>query len=198
MREAARSALGPGGAERVIICLYDATSRIRAAVVLRTVALLAPLHHDLGLVFVGPGCDDEDLRMHAAALGITKRVSFLGERDDYLSLVRAADLGWVVTRGDNAAYGCLDLLALRVPVLAERTTIAQTYVADGITGLLLNANDPPGTAAAVARLLGHEEERAAMGNAGRVRVAREFTEDAMVSAFESVAHAAADRSLWRG
>ncbi|MGI9076270.1 MAG: glycosyltransferase, partial [Gemmatimonadaceae bacterium] len=119
---------GANGDRRTIVCLYDADSRVRAAVVLRTIAMLAPLHLDLGLVMVGPGSDGEDLQMHAAALGITDRVSFLGERDDYLSLVRAAEFGWVVCAGDDAVYGYLDLLALRVPVLAVRDAVAQRYV----------------------------------------------------------------------
>ena len=181
------------GNERTIVCLYDAESRVRAAVVLRTIAMLAPLHPDLGLVMVGPGSDGEDLQMHAAALGITDRVSFLGERDDYLSLLRAAELGWVVCSGDDAVYAYLDLLALRIPVLAVRDAIAQRFVANGITGLLLAQGDTTGTAAALARLLAHDDEREAMGNAARVRVVREFTLDALVDGFERAAVAAGDR-----
>jgi len=183
--------------QRTIVCLYDAESRVRAAVVLRTIAMLAPLHPDLGLVMVGPGSDSEDLQMHAAALGITNRVSFLGERDDYLGLVRAAELGWVVSSGDDAVYAYLDLLALRVPVLAVRDAIAQRYVANGITGLLLDPGDTASTAAALARLLAHDDQREAMGNAARVRVAREFTLGALVDGFERAATAAGDRSAWR-
>ncbi|MBC7788961.1 MAG: glycosyltransferase family 4 protein [Anaerolineae bacterium] len=180
------------GSARTIVCMYDAESRVRAAVVLRTIAMLAPLHPDLDLVMVGPGSDGEDLQMHAAALGITNRVSFLGERDDYISILRAAELGWVVCSGDDAVYAYLDLLALRVPVLAVRDAIAQRYVANGITGLLLAPGDTAGTAAALARLLAHDDEREAMGNAARVRVAREFTLDALIDGFERAAMVTGD------
>lgn len=163
---------------------------------LRAVSLLAPNHPDLRLALIGPGSDDEDLRMHAAALGLTRIVTFAGERDDYLAVLRAADLGWVVTTGDAAAFACLDFMAMKVPVLAERGGIAGTYVADGITGLLLPPTDAPGTAAALARLLAHDDQRAAMGGAARARVAREFTEVAMLDGFERAAAAAADRSRW--
>jgi glycosyltransferase involved in cell wall biosynthesis len=134
--------------------------------------------------------------MHAAALRITKQVSFLGERDDYLSILTLADLGWVVASGDNAVYALLDLLASKVPVLAERDTVAQQVVPDGIAGILLPGGDTPDTAAAIARLLARDEERVAMGNAGRVRVARDFTEAAMIDAFERAALAACDHSRW--
>jgi glycosyltransferase involved in cell wall biosynthesis len=196
VRPAPRAAIGVRGADRLIACLYDPTSRVRAAVVLRTLAMLAPLHPELGVAFVGPGSDDEDLRTHAAALGVTSRVSFLGERDDYLSVLRAADLGWVVAGGDDAVYGYLDLLALQRPVLAARDVIAQRYVADGIGGLLLEPDDSHGTAAAVARLLALDDERDAMGQAGRGRVQREFSDEAMVAGFERAAEAAGDRTRW--
>ena len=197
VRPASEAAVRLNAADKQIVCLYDSTSPVRAATALRVLGLLAPLHPELALVLVGPGSDSEDLRMHAAALGITERVRFFGERDDYLSVIRGADLGWVVSRGDGAAFGYLDLLALKVPVLAERSALSQQYVANGITGLLLPPEDTPETAAAVARLLAHEDERVAMGNAGRVRVARDFTEQEMVDGFERAGTAAGDRSLWR-
>ena len=159
-------------------------------------SLLAPRHPELRLAVVGVGSDAEDLRMHAASLGIGGCVSFLGDRDDQLAILRAADIGWVVADYDDASYAYLDLMALRIPVLADRTALAQHYVADGITGQLLPSGDAPATASALATLLGHEERRLAMGNAGRVRVAREFSVLAMVAAFESAITAARDRSRW--
>jgi glycosyltransferase involved in cell wall biosynthesis len=83
-----------------------------------------------------------------------------------------------------------------VPVLADRGSVAERYVPDGIAGLLLPPGDPYGAAAAIARLLGHEEQRAAMGGAGYTRVARDYDEVAMVAAFECAATAASDRAQW--
>ena len=44
--------------------------------------------------------------------------------------MRAADAGWVVAGGDTAAFACLDFMALRVPVIADRSPLTQHYVAD--------------------------------------------------------------------
>jgi Glycosyl transferases group 1/Glycosyl transferase 4-like domain len=186
----------PGTGVRLIACLYDPTARSRVATVFRTIGLLAPRHPNLRLVLVGPGSDDEGLRMHAAALGITPMVSWLGDREDRLAVLKAADIGWVVSSSDDAAYGFLDLMALRVPVLAERSVMAQRYVADGIGGVLLPPNDAPTTAAMVTGFLADEERRAAMGNAAHVRVARDFRADEMIDAFARVTDAARDRSKW--
>jgi len=197
IRPVARGSLGAVEESALVVAVCDHGARARAATMLRAVGLLAPNHPDLRLTLVGPGSDDEDLRMHAAALGLTKIVTFAGERDDYLAVQRTADLGWVVATGDAAAFACLDFMAMKVPVLAERGPLAGTYVADGITGLLLPPNDAPATAAALARLLAHDDQRLAMGGAGRSRAAREFTEEGMIDGFERAASAAADRSRWK-
>ncbi|MFI5243137.1 MAG: glycosyltransferase family 4 protein, partial [Gemmatimonadales bacterium] len=175
IRPASRASIGAPGGTRLLVCVYDRTGRARAASVLRVIALLAPRHPELRLALVGAGSDDEDLRMHAAALRITGAVSFLGERDDSLSVLTVADLGWVVADGDNAVFALLDLLASRVPVLAERGTVAEQYVPDGIAGILLPRGEANDIAAAVALLLGHDDRRAAMGGAGRARVSRDYS-----------------------
>ena len=192
-----RSSLKAAGTTRLIVCVSDArTTRGQIATVLRTVALLAPRHPELRLALMGLGSDDEDIRIHAAALGITRIVTQLGERDDELAVLRAADMGWVLASADTAGFACLDLMALRIPVLADRSPVAGRYVADGITGALLPPADPTATAAAIAGLLSHDSQRVAMGNAGRARVIREFPESAMVDAFDRAAAAARDRERW--
>ena len=193
----ARASLKAGGNTRLVVGVCDATtSRGQVATMLRTIALLAPRHPELRLALVGTGSDDEDIRIHAAALGIPKVLTQLGERDDELSVLRAADIGWVIANGDTAAFAFLDLMALRVPVLAEQTPLAHRYIADGITGILLPPANPPATAAIVANFLARDGQRVAMGNAGRARVVREFPESAMIDAFDRAAMAARDRERW--
>jgi len=175
---------------RYIICVYDPTSRGRAATAIRTVSMLAPRHPYLRLIIFGAGSDSEDLRMQAAALDVMHLVSFLGERDDHLTLMRDAELGWVVAEADTAAFGILDMMALGVPVIAAEGSVAETYVANMISGALVPPDDAATTAATVVTLLASEEQRTAMGTAARGRVAREFPEGAMVDGFEAALRAA--------
>ena len=170
---------------RYIICVYDPTSRGRAATAIRTISMLTPRHPYLRLIIFGAGSDSEDLRMQAAALDVIHLVSFLGERDDHLTLMRDAELGWVVAEADTAAYGILDLMALGVPVIAAEGSVAETYVANLITGVLVPVEDAATTAATVVTLLANEQQRLAMGAASRTRVAREFPEQAMIDGFEA-------------
>jgi len=175
---------------KYIVCVYDPTARGRAATAIRTISMLSPRHPNLRLIIVGPGSDDEDLRMQAAALRVLHLVSFLGERDDQINLMRDAHLGWVVAEGDTGAYGILDLMALAIPTVASEGGVAQRYIAHGISGALYPPDDSASTAATVAGMLTSEETREAMGKAARVRVAREFPEDQMMEAFNRAANEA--------
>lgn len=197
VRAAVARTLGIPDGDRLLVCVTDTASRARVATVLRAVALLAERHAGLRLVLVGQGSDHEDLRMHAAALGITHRVGFLGEREDELSVLRAADVGWVVAEHDTAAYAFLDFMSLQIPVVAERGPIAAHYVADGISGTLLPPADAPAGAAAVATLLAQADVRSAMGRAGQVRAARDFTVARMLQTLRGAVEAARDREMWK-
>lgn len=178
---------------KYIVCVYGPTARGRAATAIRTISMLSPRHPNLRLIIVGPGSDDEDLRMQAAALRVLHLVSFLGDRDDQISLMRDAHLGWVVADADTGAYGILDLMALGIPTVASEGGVAQRYIAHGISGALYPTDDSASTAATVAGMLVSEEAREAMGKAARVRVAREFREEQMIEGFDSAANNARTR-----
>jgi len=180
-------------AHKYIVCIYDPTSRGRAATAIRTISMLAPRHPNLRLIIVGQGSDDEDLRMQAAALRVLHLVSFLGERDDVVSLIRDAHLGWVVAEADTGAYGILDMMAVGIPAVGSEGSVAQRYIANGITGALYQSDDSASTAATVAGMLLSDEVREAMGKAARTRVAREFPETAMIEGFDRAANNARTR-----
>jgi len=193
---AARAEIGAPPQGPIVACAYDPSGRHRLGAVLRALALFAPRHRDVHLVVFGPGATDDELRLHAAALGVNSIVTFDGESLDAFGIMRAATAGWVVASGDAGAMACLDFMALRVPVIADRSPLTQTYVADGISGMLLPPEDASATASAVASFLSSDERRAAMGNAGRTRVQREFSEGAMIDGFERAVSVAGDRTRW--
>lgn len=174
---------------RLIVCVHDGLEHLGVLTLLRTVALLSPRHPELRVVVIGAERAD-DMRMHAAALGVTPMVTYLGPRDDELGVIRAASFGWVAAEADAAALAALDLMASRIPVLAMRTPLTQHYVADGVTGVLLPPADPTTTASSMADFLSRDDMHAAMGNAGRARLQREFSFEAMIRGYEEAISAA--------
>jgi hypothetical protein len=196
VRAQARTSLGVDMDTQLIVCVTGGHARVRAGTALRTLALLAARHPDMRLALVGPGADHEDVHMHAAALGVTPLVHFLGERDDLPIVLASADVGWVAADGDDAGFACLDFMAARVPIISERSSLVAHYVPDGIAGVLLPPADPSDTAATVASFLAHGDQRDAMGRAGRTRAQRDFAEEAMIDGFAAAAEAAGDRASW--
>ncbi|MEX2179140.1 MAG: glycosyltransferase family 4 protein [Gemmatimonadaceae bacterium] len=187
-----KESLGVPADSRLIVCVQDGGDTRFVLTALRSLSLLAPRHADLHLAIVGSDRQDE-LRMHGAALGISSMLTFLGARQDELSVLRAADIGWIAAEGDGAALAALDFMALGKAVVADRSPLTAHYLADGIAGVLLSPADPPTTAGTVAAFVADEERRAAMGTAARARVQREFAFDAMIAGFERAASAAMER-----
>lgn len=193
VREVSKASLGAPPDCRLIVCVHDGTDKHRVFTAMRTLSLLAPRHPELHLAIVGAGRLD-DLRMHGAALGVNAIVTYLGPRDDELSFIRAADVGWIAADGDAAAFAALDFMAFRKPVLAERTPLTEHFVADGIAGVLLPEADATTTAASVAAFLAKHEQLVQMGNAGGARLQRDFTYESMVHGFEQAVSGAVGRN----
>jgi starch synthase len=89
----------------------------------------------------------------------------------------------------------MEAQACGVPVVATRVAAVAEVVDDGVTGLLVQPEQPRVLAEAVLRLLGDEALRARMGVAGREAALERFdaerVADVYVQAYEAaLAHAA--------
>jgi glycosyltransferase involved in cell wall biosynthesis len=132
-------------------------------------ALLLCARPDWQLVLVGDGPARARIEALFARLPIAAQTRFAGfvERRLLPGLYAACDL--FVWPALNEAY-CVALLeaqAAGLPVIAGREGGVCDVVADGIGGLLVEAQDPQAIAAAVDELLHAPERRAAMGERAR-------------------------------
>ncbi len=74
----------------------------------------------------------------------------------------------------------IEAMMAGLPVVATRVGGVGEVVEDGGTGLLVPPGEPEALAAALRRLVEHEDLRRQMGAAGRERALRLFTADRMV------------------
>ncbi len=95
---------------------------------------------------------------------------------DLLSRARASILPSVSL--ENTPLGVLESMASGVPVIASRVGGVPELVDDGVEGLLVPPGDPEALAAAMLSLMRDPGMARRMGQAGRMRVARDFTPDA--------------------
>jgi phosphatidylinositol alpha-1,6-mannosyltransferase len=132
---------------------------------------------DLRFMVVGAGGELANLKALAKKLGIAQRVRFLTDVPDadlpalynvataYVGLSRQTGLdveGFGISFAEAAACG--------LPVIGARTGGIPDVVADGETGLLVNADRPEEVVTAIGRLLADGKLAARLGKEGRARV----------------------------
>lgn len=144
------------------------------------VARAAPEAH---LVLVGRGSQDALLRERLAG---APRVHFLGHRADTAGVMRALHLLVLPSYVEGAPNVVLEAMAAGVPVVATAVSGTPELVADGETGRLVPAGDPPSLAAALGALLADPGCRRRMGEAGRARATERFTLARMIDQYEAL------------
>jgi glycosyltransferase involved in cell wall biosynthesis len=111
------------------------------------------------------------LRTRAAALGIARRVQFLGQRGDVRDLLAAADIHCQPnTAPESFGLVFVEALYAGLPVVTSGLGGAQEIV-DATCGVLLPAGDVAALAAQLARLIDDGELRKRLGAAGPARAA---------------------------
>jgi rhamnosyl/mannosyltransferase len=154
---------------------------------------------DAKLVIVGDGPKGAELRAQAHRLGLGERVHFAGSLDEeaLLDHLAAAGIGLLPSSTPTEAFGLamVEAMAAGLPVVSTELGTGTSYVnQDGVTGVIVPANDPTGLAAGLTRLLADPSLRARMGTAGRERVRENFTTAVMMRGMDRLYVEALERA----
>lgn len=134
------------------------------------------------LVHVGGGPLAPVLRRRAESLGIADRIVWKGAltQERVLEEYRAADLFVLASRvaRDGDRDGLPNVLAEAqsqgLACIATRVSAIPELVRDGVTGVLVEENDPAALARAIEALIADPARRRALAAAGQARVRAEF------------------------
>jgi len=119
-------------------------------------------------VLVGAGEDEEALRNLARELDVADRVTFAGSRADLGDVLAAIDILVVPSRRfESVPKILLEGMAAGRPVVATRIGDIPEFLQDGVTGLMVESEDPDALAAAIIRLLQQPELAARLGTQAR-------------------------------
>jgi glycosyltransferase involved in cell wall biosynthesis len=113
-----------------------------------------------------------ELEAQALRLGVPAR--FHGFVEDMREQLLATDVFVLPTRGDNFPVSILEAMAYAVPVVATKVGGVPEQVDDGVTGILVDPDDPDALAGALASLLADPARRASYGRAGAQKALAEF------------------------
>jgi glycosyltransferase involved in cell wall biosynthesis len=98
--------------------------------------------------------------------------------------MRGLDAFVLPSRAEGISNTILEAMATALPVLATRVGGNAELVEEGRTGLLVPAGDVQAMAQALVTLASAPAAAAALGRAGRERVERRFSLQAMVGAYQ--------------
>ena len=132
------------------------------------------------LVVFGQGSLEADVKAQAAALGLGESVSFAGFRDDLDAYLGAFDLLVHPALREGLGVIMLKAAAAGVPVVAFDVPGSREAVAHGETGTLVTPKHPAALAEAILQMGGDAALRKRYAEAGRERMRREFSIEAMV------------------
>ncbi len=150
-------------------------------------------HPEARLLIIGDG--PERARLEALA---GDGVLFLGDRGDVPELMRALDVFVLPSRNEGISNTILEAMASGLPVVATRVGGNAELVAEGNTGVLLEAGDPIAMGGALRRYASDPPLGRADGTAGRGLVVTRFRTADMVTAYEGVWRRGARCAVGRG
>jgi glycosyltransferase involved in cell wall biosynthesis len=138
------------------------------------------------LLIAGQGPQGALLQTLTRELGVTDRISFLGEvsESERRLLLHACDVFVLPSTDRSEAFGIaqLEAMACGKPVVSsDLPTGVRLVNQDGVTGMLVPPGDPDALTEALNTLLEDDVLRAGLGKAARLRVEQEFTAERMIA-----------------
>jgi L-malate glycosyltransferase len=114
-------------------------------------------------------------------LNLTDRFHFSGSVTDLPQHLSTADIFVLPSRSEGFSNAILEAMAASLPVVATDVGGNAEAVKDGVSGFLVPPDDPVALVAAISRLLSDPSQAKAMGAAGKILAAENFTTKAMMT-----------------
>jgi glycosyltransferase involved in cell wall biosynthesis len=137
-------------------------------------------------VLVGEGPDRGDLERLSETLGVTDRVTFLGQRSDVPDVLAACDALVLPSLCEGLPLAILEAMAAGKPVIASNNGGNAEAVVDNKTGMLVPVGNSAGLADAIRQMLADPQRAERMGESGRQRTMEYYTQDRMLSAMAAL------------
>jgi len=132
-------------------------------------------------VVVGEGPDREKLERTIDELKIRESVTMLGRRDDMPAVYASLDIMVSSSRQEGLPMAILEGMASSLPLVASAVGEVPTVVEDGVTGLLVPAEDVERLAAGILELLRDGAKRERFGAAARRLIEDEYSAERMTA-----------------
>lgn len=130
--------------------------------------------------FVGSGPSLEPCKILAKDLGISHKVTFLGDRRDVPELLSKSQIFVLATHYEGLPISILEAMRCGLPIIGSNVNGIPEEVEHGVTGLIVPPRDSSALANAIQSLVDSPKLRQTMGKAARRKFEQEFTIERMV------------------
>jgi glycosyltransferase involved in cell wall biosynthesis len=154
-------------------------------------------HPDVEFRIVGDGSLRALLEQDVVERGLGSRFVFYGQRHDVPALLADSDLFVLPSRTEAAPNSVLEAMAAGLPCVATRVGGVPEIVDDGVSGRLIDPDQPDALARTVLDLIDHPDTAAELGRTARQHVERRFSFDRMVASFEALYHSELEKRSTR-
>jgi glycosyltransferase involved in cell wall biosynthesis/acetyltransferase-like isoleucine patch superfamily enzyme len=169
-------ARGSGPVEIIMVARF--APQKNHELLLRALAQITAAFH---LSFVGDGPTQSRVQALCEELGLTPRVTFLGDRGDVAALLARAQIFALSTNWEGLPYSILEAMRAGLPVVATDVGGVHECVLPGETGYLCAPGSVESLRDNLHQLLGDSVLRQNLGKAGRRHYEQHFTLDAMAN-----------------
>jgi glycosyltransferase involved in cell wall biosynthesis len=122
-----------------------------------------------------------ELRVTAAASGVSDRIIFAGFVDHVADPLSQAAFALVLSHRESFSFTCLEASQNGCAVIAYRSGGPEEIIEDGQTGILCDVGDITAVTAAMEQLLGDAEYADKLGTQGAERVRTKFAPEAFAA-----------------
>lgn len=135
---------------------------------------------DVRFVFAGDGELRPQFEAQAAKLGLAGKFMFLGRRSDIPEILASCDIAVLPSRAEGLPNAVLEYMAAGLPTIASRVGGNAELLQDGVTGLLVLAENADALADALLRLLRNPEQARQIGSEGQRFAVENFSFERLI------------------
>jgi glycosyltransferase involved in cell wall biosynthesis len=171
---------------KIIVSFFGRLSPEKAPDLFVDIARELSSHRELFFVMTGEGPEREQVLARIQKRRLGERFYTPGFVDDVVPLMRATDIVVLPSRVDGMPLAVLEAQALGKPVVASRVGSLPEIIEDQASGFLCDIGDVAAFCRRILQLARDPELRARMGIAAQQNVARKYSADIMLDAYERV------------
>ncbi len=171
IRSEVRTELGVPDGQLLLLTVAGMRPEKGYDVLLDATRILAERDVPVRVVAVGGGPMEDEVRERRRAMGLEDRLQLLGQRDDVLRLMAAADVYVLASHQEGMPVTLMEATTMGLPIVATSVGGVPQVVTDGVEGLVVPPADPERLADALEQVTADPGLRDRLGKAAREKSA---------------------------